>query len=122
MNEASTEAPNAARMRELGKRGGEASGRARRREPPLDLARVEAELPTLETPEKRRAYLELVTRWGAAGMLQGATLGPLVRAAEVASKDEAVRMDREHIAELEVRVASYEKELAAYRAGGLRVV
>src|SRR5262249_7467207 len=63
-----------------------AAGRAGARGRKLSLARVERELPPTDSPEHVRAGMQLLQRWGAAGLLPGSGLVGCVRAGEGALK------------------------------------
>lgn len=64
------------KARELGRKGGRASGAARQR---LTLHRVEAELRPLETVHDAMRRLDRLNLWISAGMLTGSQGGAAVR-------------------------------------------
>jgi len=89
--------------------GGRASGRARQR---LDLARVERELPPMDSAEHVKARLELLCNWTAAGLLAGSKAGAAVRSCEAWLKLHEHELDRQRMKVLEQRVKELEAELS----------
>jgi len=101
--------PDPKHMREIGRVGGQRSAQRRRK---LTLDDVEQQLPTLDTADNVRLAVQLLQRWGAAGMLPGAVLGGCVRAAEIALRALEAELDTKRVRALEQRIRELEAELA----------
>ena len=104
--------PGDPRIAQYAAAGGRAKAARKRLLAPLDLVRVERELPPMDTPENVRAGLQLVQRWAAAGLLAGTVAGACVRAAEAWLKLHEHELDRQRMRQLEQRVRELEAELA----------
>lgn len=104
------------RMRELGRKGGRASGRARRR---LTVEEVEAILPSMDSPEEITARLERISVWVAAGAVSGTAAHALVRACEIGLRSLEARLTREVVDGLRKRLEELEAELRRQRARGV---
>ena len=83
------------RAKEIGRKGGKASGRSR-----LTLDRVEAELGPLETVEDAMRRLDRLNLWISAGMLSGSQGGAAVRSIEVWLRGHESRLTERVVEEL----------------------
>lgn len=105
------------RARELGRRGGKASGKARAK---LTLERVERELGPLDSLEDAQRWLRRLGLWGAAGLLPGAVLGACVRAVDVWVRAHESKLVRDDVEALRKRLAELEGEVKRARVGVAR--
>ena len=80
----------------------------------MSLNRVTSELGALETPEDALRRLDLVTRWGSAGLLSGSVMHAAVQACRV-FLDHVHNRRGETITALQDRVKELEAELKEHR-------
>lgn len=100
---------------------GRASARSKAKRKPLDIDRVNAELPPLVTPEDAKVRLDVLTRWAAAGLMSAGNAGAAVRGVEgwLRAHDAAVTQDK--LRDAERTIKALKAALAdAQKAGGLR--
>lgn len=107
VTEAGSEADAMTDMRALGRKGGKASGKARRR---LTLDRVERELGPLDTIADAQRWLRTLGLWGAAGLVPGAVLGACVRSVDVWLRGQEQKLVAEDVEALRQRLGELEAE------------
>ncbi len=105
-----------ARARELGRRGGRASGAARQR---LTLERVSTELGALGSVEDAMRWAATAFRWTASQIIPGAAGSACASLIREWQKAHDSKLDRERIEELEREIEQLQVELR--RHGRLRV-
>ncbi len=95
------------RAKAAGRKGGPLGGRPAK----LNLKRVEAELPPLDSLEHAMERLDLIGKWALAGMVAGTTAGAAVRSVEVWLKAHADSLTRDVITDLKQDVARLKAQL-----------
>jgi hypothetical protein len=78
----------------------------------LTLARVQAELPPLESPETAKQRLAIISNLGLAGQLSASMVGAQERVHREWREQHAFEIDRQRMRALEQRVKELESELA----------
>ena len=97
-------------------RHGAEGGRAKGRNAPLGLTRIEKELPELVDPASAKRSLSIIRGWLAAGMLPTGTGGPLVALHREWLTAHQAELDADRVKQLEQQLATLREQLA--RAGG----
>ena len=103
------------RAREIGRKGGKASGKAR-----LTLDRVEEAFGSLGTVEDAQRRLERLGVWASAGLLAGSVGGVAVRSVEVWLKAHESQLTETVVNELRTRLDELEGQLRQGRLGVVR--
>ncbi len=96
-------------------------GKAKARNAPLSLSRVERELPALVDPESCKASLGLIRYWLAAGMLPHGVGGPLVALHREWLAAWNAQVDVERVKQLERDLAEAKAKVPRSGRSGLRV-